>query len=299
VLGRATYWRLRQKRRVRRVQPYTPSFIRHVEEDIRILKLVAANASVDPFDLWPFMRKGRGVREVVEELGLTAPKVLYGPMPSRDVPWDVLPSSFVAKPATGSSSRGVFVMRRSKDGVFDDLMKGRRWTAEDLVRQYEKLPSNWHHVLNDEVLIEEVVESRGRPSYDWKVYAFRGEIALIEQIDRLGGATRFRHYLPDWTPALHAWSGRYDREDPLDAPVRPDELLQTAAAVSSALPLPFVRVDLYESDTQVFVGELTPFPGGSVEHSPAWDRILGEAWERGEADLRVTGMPRYDLATAP
>lgn len=295
VLGRGNYWRFRQRRRVRRVQPYTPSFIRHIEEDIRVLKLVAANAGVDPFDLWPFMRKGQGVRHVVESLHLTAPKVIYGPVPSKDLPWDVLPSSFVVKPATGSSSRGVFVMRRTTDGRFHDVMKSQFWTADELIRHYQQLPSNWYHVLDDQVLIEEVVECRGRPSYDWKVYVFRGEIALIEQIDRLGGKTRFRHYLPDWTPALHAWLGRYDREDPLDGPVRPGELLETAATISMALPLPFVRVDLYESESQVFVGELTPFPGGSVEHSPAWDRRLGEAWERGEAALRAAGLPRYEL----
>ncbi len=241
------------------------------------------------------MRKGQGVRDVVEALHLTAPKVLYGPMPSKDLPWEVLPPLFVVKPSTGSSSRGVFVMRRSADGRFNDLMKGRSWTAEELVLQYQQLPSNWHQVLNDEVLIEELVECRGRPSYDWKVYAFRGEIALIEQIDRLGGRMRFRHYLPNWAPALHAWSGRYDREDPLDGPLRPGELLQAAAAVSLAVPLPFVRVDLYESDSHVFVGELTPFPGGSVEHSPAWDRLLGEAWERGEAALRAARVPRYEF----
>lgn len=298
MLSKASYWRFRQNRRLRRVQPYTPSFIRHIEEDIRILKLVASTAGVDPFDLWPFMRKGRGVRAVVESLHLNAPKVIYGPVASRDVPWDILPSSFVVKPSTGSSSRGVFVMRRSSDGRFHDLMKGRHWTADALTRHYQQLPSNWHHVLNDEVLIEEVVECRGRPSYDWKIYAFRGEIALVEQIDRLGGSLRYRHYLPDWSPAPHAWWGRYDREDPLDDPVHPHELLHTAATMSMALPLPFVRVDLYESESEVFVGELTPFPGGSVEHSSTWDQILGAAWERGEANLRVAGVPRYELSTA-
>jgi hypothetical protein len=65
-----------------------------------------------------------------------------------------------------------------------------------------------------------------------------------------------------------------------------------------AVPLPFVRVDLYESDSQVFVGELTPFPGTATEHSPRWDGILGAAWERGEAALRAAGVPRYQLPSS-
>lgn len=279
-------------------RPFTPTFSRHVEEDIRILKFIAKSADVDPFDVWPFMSKGRGVREIVEPLNVAAPRVLFGPLASADVPWDDLPASFVIKPSTGSSSRGVFVMHRTKDRRFDDFNGGKRWTAEELVRQYQELPSNWHHVLRDEVLVEELVECRGRPSYDWKVYAFRGEIALICQIDRRGGRMRLRYLLPDWSPVRRVWYGRYDRHDSLPAPTRPAELIRTAAEVSSAVPLPFVRVDLYESDSQVLVGELTPFPGPTHELRPSWDRILGEAWERGEAALRVAGVPRYELPAA-
>jgi len=294
-LGIASYRRLRLGARVLVGRSLTPSFARHTEEEIRILLLLAKRTGIDPFALWPFMSKGRGVREVVESLSLAAPRVLHGPMPSSDVPWEDLPASFVVKPSTGSSSRGVFVMRRADDGRFDDLMHGQRWTAEDLVRQYQHRPSSWHDVLKDEVFVEELVECRGRPSYDWKVYAFQGEVTLFDQLDRIGGSMRIRCYLPDWTPELHVWHGRYDHDDPLDPPTRPDELMRAASAISRAIPLPFVRVDLYESDTEVLVGELTPFPGSRHEHSARWDRILGEAWERGEAALRASGVPRYNL----
>jgi hypothetical protein len=289
------YRRRRQQLRVWMGRSLTPSFVRHVEEEIRMLLLLAESSGVDPFSLWPFMAKGKGVRDVIEPLNLTAPKILYGPMPSADVPWEDLPESLVIKPSTGSSSRGVFVMRRSDDGRFDDLIHEHRWSAEELVRQYQERPASWRDVRRDEVLVEELVECGGRPSYDWKVYAFRGEIALMYQLDRLGGIKRNRCYLPDWTPVPHVWYGRYDRHDPLGPPTRPDELLSTAAAISLALPLPFVRVDLYESDTGVVVGELTPFPGTRHEHSFTWDRILGEAWERGEVALRTADVPRYQL----
>ena len=275
-------------------QPFTPSFSKHIEEDVRILKLAAKQTNIDPFSLWPFLAKGHGIRAILDSLDLAAPKLLYGPLPSSDVPWADLPSSFVIKPSTGSSTRGVFVMRRSADGRFDDLISGKRWTADELVSRYQERPAAWHDVRKDEVLIEEVVECGGRPSYDWKIYVFRGEVAFIVQVDRLG-ERRMRYYLPDWSPVRHVWYGRYDRDDPLPPPTRPDELIRVATLVSLALPLPFVRADLYESDTGVVVGELTPFPGTCHEHSPTWDRLLGEAWERGEAALRVAGVPRYQL----
>jgi hypothetical protein len=295
MFGTAMYRRRRQQARVWMGRSLTPSFARHVEQEIRILLLLAESSGVDPFVLWPFMSKGRGVREFVKSINFNAPKILHGPMPSAELPWGDLPSSFVIKPSTGSSSRGVFVMRRTDDGRFEDLIDERRWSAEELVRQYQERPESWRDVRKDEVLVEELVECGGRPSYDWKVYAFRGEIALLYELDRLGGVKRNRCYLPDWTPVPHVWYGRYDRHDPLPPPTHPDELLRTAAAISLALPLPFVRVDLYESDTGVVVGELTPFPGTRHEHSLTWDRILGEAWERGETALRAAGVPRYQL----
>jgi hypothetical protein len=296
LLGKGKYWRLRKDFRLRVARPFTPSFSRFVEHDIRVLKLVAKNNDADPFALWPFMAKGHGIRQTVESIGLGAPRVLHGPVPSTEVPWGDLPSSFVIKPSTGTASRGVFLMRRTDDHRFHDLIKGQLWTAEELVSQYQQLPSMWrNHVRSDDVLVEELVECRGRPSYDWKVYAFRGEIALIVQMDRLGGTKRLRCYLPDWSPAHHVFEGRYDRSDPLDSPTMPDELLRAASTLSSILPIPFVRADLYASDNQVLVGELTPFPGTAHEHSPTWDRILGEAWERGEAALRAAGLPRYQL----
>jgi len=297
MFGRGKYRRFRINLRLRMARPFTPSFSRYVEENIRVLKLVAKQTDVDVFALWPFLAKGHGIRETLAPLNLSAPKLLYGPLPSTDVPWEDLPSSFVIKPSTGSSTRGVFVLRRSDDGRLEDMISGKRWTSEDLVAQYRERPAAWRDVQRDEVLIEEVVECGGRPSYDWKVYAFRGEIAFIVQVDRLG-QKRMRYYLPDWSPVRHVWYGRYDRDDPLPPPTRPDELTRVAKAVSLALPLPFVRADLYESDTGVVVGELTPFPGTCHEHSPTWDRILGEAWERGEAALRVAGLPRYRLLPA-
>jgi hypothetical protein len=188
-------------------------------------------------------------------------------------------------------------MRRCADGSFDDLLNGRRWNAAELVEHYQQLPATARHVERDEVLVESLIECRGRPSYDWKIMAFRGEIALVCQIDRLGGTKRFKYYLPDGTPVRRVFYGHDDSDvdESLPPPTRHDELLRTAAALSLAVPAPFVRTDLYESDSGVLVGELTPFPGNSQNVTPEWDRILGVAWERGEAALRMAGVPRYHL----
>ena len=51
--------------------------------------------------------------------------------------------------------------------------------------------------------------------------------------------------------------------------------------IARILAYDFTRVDLYEVDSRIFVGELTMTPvGGSGRFTPSeWDKKLGEMWE--------------------
>ncbi|MGX2983768.1 ATP-grasp fold amidoligase family protein, partial [Helicobacter sp. 23-1045] len=52
-------------------------------------------------------------------------------------------------------------------------------------------------------------------------------------------------------------------------------------AVARSLARNFTRVDLYEVDGKLFVGELTWTPnGGTIKWNPkSWDKKLGEFWQ--------------------
>ena len=52
--------------------------------------------------------------------------------------------------------------------------------------------------------------------------------------------------------------------------------------LSEAVPLPFVRVDLLETDRGPVVGELTPYPGWAHRIGTELDRELGERYEASE-----------------
>ncbi|MEY8837654.1 ATP-grasp fold amidoligase family protein, partial [Cribrihabitans sp. XS_ASV171] len=69
----------------------------------------------------------------------------------------------------------------------------------------------------------------------------------------------------------------------LPLPQNPQAMMEMARAISAALPLPFCRIDLFEFDEGLTVGELTPEPGGYQNFSPAADLYLGAFFEYGMA----------------
>mgnify|MGYP003088285950 FL=1 len=65
------------------------------------------------------------------------------------------------------------------------------------------------------------------------------------------------------------------RKEPEKKPDRLDEMIRLAEILSKDIP--FVRVDLYLINNEIFFGEMTFYPGsGFEEFTPfKWDEILG------------------------
>ena len=59
-----------------------------------------------------------------------------------------------------------------------------------------------------------------------------------------------------------------------------------AIAEKLAKPFPFVRVDFYDVDGKLYVGELTFYPGGGYNsYDREWDEKFGELLVLPEANL--------------
>lgn len=125
-------------------------------------------------------------------------------------------------------------------------------------------------------LIEEWIGDEEQSPPDYKVFVFDGVPALIQvDHDRFGDHTR-RLYRSDWSPldTLHTF--------PL-APVEPppaqlQRMLDLARGIGAAFD--FIRVDLYVWGDEVYLSEVTPYPGGGLEtfHPDALDFELGRKW---------------------
>lgn len=96
---------------------------------------------------------------------------------------------------------------------------------------------------------------------DYKFYVFGGVPRLIHvDTSRFTGRQQRRFYTPAWT-ALE-----YSNAFPIGPVQAPPKFLdQMLAAVRDlGKAFDFMRIDLYETEDQVFFGELTPYPGGGI-----------------------------------
>lgn len=152
-----------------------------------------------------------------------------------------------------------------------------RW----LSASYATFRGEGHYAtMTPRVVVEEDLSRDGRPPDDYKFFVFAGRprMVAVDQ-DRFG---EHRRFVADeqWRPLAI----RYDYPQPETDPQPPAALGQMSDLASRlGQGLPFVRVDLYQVDGRVLVGELTHFPGAGVPRfSPrSFDAELGAVW--GEA----------------
>lgn len=216
-----------------------------------------------------------------------------------DIPWDALPDRVVVKAAVGRASKGVFPLQRVPEGWL--VATHRRPLSRDelLTRITDRVSAG---SIRGPFVAEEFLEPRepGGLPLELKVYAFYGEapVVLISQSHdhRSMRAIRYRvvdasgRDLVDETtspgladPAPGSPLTQVDLTLPV--PSRLDEAADVAARLTTAMRLPFARVDLYDAGGRIVFGEVTPRPGGRQWFGADVDELLGDAWERAEGRL--------------
>ncbi|WP_445000725.1 ATP-grasp fold amidoligase family protein [Halomonas mongoliensis] len=185
----------------------------------------------------------------------------------------------VIKPRQAHSSRGVLSLRRIDEITFNCLQQRRPMRLVDILEHlYTEMRE--HQFPNHWQLEELLLPPSGllRPVDDFKFYAFRGRVGLVLQVARSQQGQRYRWYDRDWHPVD---TGKYDgAQDPTLLPPRaPGELLAVAERVSASLPVPFCRIDLYETHQGVVLGELTAVPGTYHAFGDQADAYLGAMFE--------------------
>lgn len=212
---------------------------------------------------------------------------------AEEIDLSQLPETFVIKSNGGAGSRGVYPLRRV-DGETDTFEitdeTRRRITGAQVVRNLTtdaKLTGPW---FAEELLVPDVGDS-ALPS-DIKIYAFYGQVGygFARRTPLHRGAQgwqqklEFRHFDGEGKDIEM-------REDPSrrDIPVTPHlpEMLEHARVLSKAVPLPFVRVDLYGTTKGIVMGEITLLPGGNQHYLPVQDARLGKMWEEAEMRLQI------------
>jgi hypothetical protein len=214
--------------------------------------------------------------------GVPVPTVLRTWSRPEQITVEGLPEGFVIKSDGGAGSHGVLPLRRAGENRLETVDGERVLTADEVREHFVSRTADRR--ISGPFFAEELLRQPGGGPIpdDIKVYTAHGEVlqVLLRRVGRHGD--------------LHSLARRYVTADGADlgdvlvgAPVDHDvpvpeslpRVVEIARHLSRAVGLPFVRVDLYDTDRGVVLGEVTRAPGGAQLVRPDHDEAMGRAWE--------------------
>lgn len=186
--------------------------------------------------------------------------------------WDKLPSRFVLKANHGCGM--VKIIQNKEEHDFGDVLQTvKKWQKAD----YYKIGREWvYKNLPRSLIVEKLLlNEKDEIPQDYKFFCFNGTVEVIQvDFDRFTDQKR-NLYDRDFNllPAkiiYDNYTGKVSRPGNLGKAIEISEKL--SAGVS------FLRVDLYLLDEELFVGELTNYPGNGFANiiPPSFDRALGD-----------------------
>ena len=195
----------------------------------------------------------------------------------EDVDFDCLPRQFVLKTTHGGGNSGVVICKDKdsfeKQSAIEKLKKS---IKQDIYNDFREWP---YKNVHKRVIAEQYMEQEdGSHLIDYKFFCFNGTPRFVYVSQNIPGMKRnvsaFLNMEWELEPFKKA-SDSYATE----VPMRPDmfnELKVIACKLSKDFP--FVRVDLYEINGQVYFSELTFYPSSGMQpFEPCeWDRKLGD-----------------------
>ena len=228
----------------------------------------------DKYTVRSFVEKEVGKEYLVPLLYITDnPKNLtYGNLPKKE--------HFIIK-TTHDSSGGVIVRNLEKD-IPDIKALQEKFTKLLKSKHYRGGRENQYKDIKPRIVVEQLLEDKnGKIPNDYKFHCFNGEPKIVYvSVDR-EGANKRNIYDVDWNPVYFTWTApgkdaEHIRGEEVEKPKNYDKMLEIAKRLASHFL--YVRVDLYNVDGKIYVGELTFHHGSGFEHIRPieWDYKMGE-----------------------
>lgn len=199
---------------------------------------------------------------------------------AEDINFDKLPNSFVLKSTDGGGGNNVILvhdkysldycsLRKTLNSWLNikDINAGREWAYTQIEKS---------QIIAEELLINKVNPQAGIE--DFKILCFHGEPKyIIIDKDRFINHKR-NFYDTDWN-RVDVTTDHKQFEEEYSKPKNLNQMLKIAKILSKDFP--FVRVDLYNIDEKIYIGELTFYPwSGYVRFSPQdFDKHLGDLFD--------------------
>ena len=195
-----------------------------------------------------------------------------------EIDFDMLPSKFVLKTTHDSGTISICDNKRNFD-----KKKAKEKLEKSLKNNFYLYSREWPYKnVQPRIIAEEYMEDeKGKGLKDYKFYCFNGipKYLYVSQGLNDHKTARVSFITMDWEKAPFGRSDYPEFEILPQKPNKFDEMVNIAKTLSQGNP--FLRVDLYEINNEVYFSELTLFPcGGLMPFVPnEWDRILGDMIE--------------------
>lgn len=205
---------------------------------------------------------------------------------AENIPFGDLPSGFVIKANHGS---GYNLIVRDKAEVDPAAVCGQlsRWLGTDYGDTFG-LGTEWcFRHIRPCIFVEEILESEGAVPWDYKFWCFAGQTECVTvHVDRFE-----RHATRTFDRNFRPYRYGFPLNDPglrIPRPPRFEEMLRVAESLAAGFD--FMRVDLYNVEGRILVGEFAVYPtGGLIRFLPAeFDAELGARWQE-DPGARIRG----------
>lgn len=191
-----------------------------------------------------------------------------------DIDFNSLPNSFVLK--TTHDSGGVVIV---KDKTNFDILKARQVIEKSLNHNFYYSGREWPYKnVKPRIIAENYMEDKQTSELrDYKFFTFNGKAKVMfiaSERQSKKGETKFDFFDMDFKH-LPFTNGHPNAIIEPQKPTNFDLMIELSETLSKGFP--HLRVDFYEVDGRVYVGELTLFHwSGLVPFKPEeWDEILG------------------------
>ncbi len=202
-----------------------------------------------------------------------------------DIDFDHLPDKFALK-VNWSSGYNIICKDKSKLDYEKTREQVRKWMKPDRNAYYQYFNWGFKH-MKPVVYAEEYIEQVDGQVYDYKFFAFNGEVKMMfVATDRSDKLTLTYDFFDRDYNLLPFTYGMRKHADPVpEKPKHYDEMIELAEKL--AKPFPFVRVDFYEVGDRIMLGEMTFYSGGGMLpiNPVEWDYKIGEWFELPEKKI--------------
>lgn len=192
----------------------------------------------------------------------------------EEIDWDILPNQFVIK--VTSDSGGIVVCKNKAEL---DIEQAKRKLKKGWGKNYYLYNKEYpYRDVKARIIAEKYMEDTvTKELRDYKFFCFNGEPRILKVDYNRFIEHRANYY--DVNKNLLLFGEEIcppDYNKKIEFPSNLDDMVQIARKIAQSIP--FVRVDLYNVDSQIYFGEITFFPASGTGKftSLEWDYKLGD-----------------------